>query len=136
MNRPNGNPVAPPPAIPPSPSSGTGQNVPLPVGPQAPPASTKGVLFYAVVILTSIAPQQCEGFQVPEGCQVQIAPIASNASVCFVARYRSALLGNSQGNILPVTQSFLLPFPVTNTAQIWVQGNATNGVIVMVTKGA
>jgi hypothetical protein len=89
-----------------------------------------------VVILTSSAPQQCEGFQVPEGCQVQIAPAASNVGLCFVARYRSALLQVSQGNILPVTQSFPLPFPVKNLAEIWVQGNPTEGVIVMVTKGA
>jgi hypothetical protein len=90
---------------------------------------------FTVVIAVTGVPQTVPGLRIPSGSSVQVRPgngtASANAHGVFVGNHREAVIGNGGMPLAPTDAA--QPFPVDSLAQVWVNGTAGDGIVVMVT---
>lgn len=80
-------------------------------------------------------PYQCPGFRVVPGTVVTLRTANGsviNANPCYIAEDPEALLQTNAAFVAPPGADVTVPWPITNTCQIWATGSAGDGLLVTV----
>lgn len=111
-------------------SSGGGNQIPNKMN--APPNRPVRWTFTLILAATAV-PQMVPGYRVPPNCSVWLyaknGAAAGNAKPLFVGSYREELANSGGTALMPNDE---MPWPAENTAALWIQGQAADGIIVQV----
>lgn len=92
------------------------------------------IVQFQIVFAATNKPQQVPVFQVAPGMSVTVQGIngqAVNANPCYIGEFPESL-GTSSSRVVPAGGDVTVPWPVNNTGQIWAQGTAGDGLLVLI----
>lgn len=100
------------------------------------PSEPMNIYFQLYFAATSI-PYQCPAFRVMPGMVVTLRTANGagiNANPTYIAENPDALFQTNAAFVAPPGADVTVPWPITNTAQIWAGGTQGDGLLVSVQK--